>query len=299
MRSSLDRTSMETDDPVRRNIRPSAEHRGAPDAALWRNPTFWLFVAFVVLMAGSLSYLWGAVSAWLAVALGAVGRYVGFTVMHESSHRVAHRNRRMNEALGWPPALALSTSLPLFRTVHNKHHGSTNQPGLDPDLGVARNPRLLRPLWLLSPLWEYRTHYFGKGWAKQRRHRWMQIGIDVTFVAIIVAAVGTGNAAPLFVVLVAPTLIAVGVLGFAFDFLPHAPYDSTERFHDTRSLPSRTLNVLFLGQNYHLVHHLWSTVPWYKYQRVHVETRDDLEAIGARVTWGKRRPDNRSAPSRI
>ncbi|NNF69013.1 MAG: beta-carotene hydroxylase, partial [Acidimicrobiia bacterium] len=62
--------------------------------------------------------------------------------------------------------------------------------------------------------------------------------------------------------------------------------DSTERFYDTRALPGRTLNVLFLGQNYHLVHHLWNSVPWYKYQAVYAETRDDLAAIGARVDWG-------------
>jgi len=34
------------------------------------------------------------------------------------------------------------------------------------------------------------------------------------------------------------------------------------------------------------VHHLWNSVPWYKYQHVFAETRDDLAAVGARVDWG-------------
>ncbi|MDJ0740761.1 MAG: fatty acid desaturase, partial [Gammaproteobacteria bacterium] len=124
------------------------------------------------------------------------------------------------------------------------------------------------------------------GWAKHRSHRWSQILLDTIIVLGSLAAVATGHAVELLVVFVVPTLLAVGFLGFAFDLLPHHPYDSTERFHDTRNLPSRTLNVLLLGQNYHLIHHLWNTIPWYKYQRVHVETRDDLRAIGARVDWG-------------
>ena len=33
-------------------------------------------------------------------------------------------------------------------------------------------------------------------------------------------------------------------------------------------------------------HHLWNSVPWYKYQSVYAETCDGLQAIGARVHWG-------------
>ena len=88
------------------------------------------------------------------------------------------------------------------------------------------------------------------------------------------------------VAILVPLLLSLSFLALAFDLIPHLPYDSTERFHDTRALPSRALNVLFLGQNYHLVHHLWNSVPWYKYQQVFNETKDDLAAVGARVDWG-------------
>ncbi|MDH3296380.1 MAG: fatty acid desaturase, partial [Acidimicrobiia bacterium] len=101
-----------------------------------------------------------------------------------------------------------------------------------------------------------------------------------------VAGVATGHTVDLLVVFVLPVLVSLAFLALAFDLIPHLPYDSTERFYDTRALPSRTLNVVFLGQNYHLIHHLWNSVPWYKYQRVFTETRDDLAAVGARVNWG-------------
>lgn len=268
------------------NIRPNAAYRGAPAVPAWRNPTVWMFAAFLVALVASVSYLWGAVPAWAAIALGVIARYLGFTVMHEASHRVAHGDRRVNEFLGWPTGLALTVTLPMFRSCHTKHHSYTNQPDIDPDIDVVRSPRWLRPLWLLSPLWTYRARYFGRGWAKTRSHLWMQVAVDVAIVAGIVASVATGHTVALLVVFVAPVLVSLALLALAFDLIPHLPYDSTERFHDTRALPSRTLNVLFLGQNYHLVHHLWNSVPWYRYQQVYNDTRDDLAAIGARVEWG-------------
>ncbi|MFA9565382.1 MAG: fatty acid desaturase [Acidimicrobiales bacterium] len=267
-------------------IRHAAEHRGAPSVPVWLNPTIWMFVAFLVTSVASLSYLWGAVPAWAAIALGVLARYLAFTVMHEASHRVAHGSRRVNDFLGWPTGLVLTVTLPMFRSCHTKHHSYTNQPEIDPDFDVGRSPRWLRPLWLVSPLWTYRARYFGLDWAKTQRDRWIQIAVDVVIVAMIVAAIATGHAVDLLVVFVVPLFVSLALLTLAFDLIPHLPYDSTERFHDTRALPSRTLNVLFLGQNYHLVHHLWNSVPWYKYQRVFSETRDDLAAVGARVDWG-------------
>ena len=83
-----------------------------------------------------------------------------------------------------------------------------------------------------------------------------------------------------------PAVVAVGFLGFAFDYLPHRPQDSTERYLDTRVYPSTVLNVVLLGQNYHLVHHAWVTVPWFRYQPVFEAARADLEAVGARIHRG-------------
>ncbi len=277
--SDVDRTSSGL-------IRPSSRYRGAPDVAAWANPTNWVFLGFLVLMGLSLTYLWGVVPAWAAVVAGTLGRYLGFTALHESSHRTAHRNRRVNDALGWLPALALTLTLPVFRSCHTKHHSYTNQVGIDPDDEVGRNPRWLRPLWLISPLWTYRGRYFAKRWDKTPRDRWVQIALDTVIIASIVGAVATGNGTDLMVVGIVPLLASLMLLTAAFDLLPHWPYDSTERFHDTRDLPSRTLNWLFLGQNYHLVHHLWNSVPWYRYQAVHEETYDQLAALGARVDWG-------------
>jgi beta-carotene hydroxylase len=53
---------------------------------------------------------------------------------------------------------------------------------------------------------------------------------------------------------------------------------------DTRAYGGRVLNVVLLGQSYHLVHHAWNTIAWFRYQRAFADARDELAAMGARVS---------------
>jgi beta-carotene hydroxylase len=95
--------------------------------------------------------------------------------------------------------------------------------------------------------------------------------MDLALLAVVAAAVAGGWFVPLAVLWLLPAALALVFLAFAFDFLPHYPYDTAARYYDTRIYPGRLLNVVLLGQNYHLIHHLWTTIPWYRYQHVYGE----------------------------
>lgn len=266
---------------------PAAELRGAPRMAAWRNPTFWVLGADIGLLAvGTSAYASGRWPAWVTVALHALAFYLGFTVLHESVHRLAHRNRLVNDAVGWVAGIPLTVTQPTFRVVHLNHHAKTNQPGDDPDFVVGHGPWWLRPLSLISPMWEYRIHYYGRRGWKRGVELAAQIGLDVAIVAVVTWAALTGSLGALAVLWIGPALLAVGFLGFAFDYLPHRPQDSTERYLDTRVYPSPVLNVVLLGQNYHLIHHAWVTVPWFRYEPVFRAVEGELEAVGARIRRG-------------
>jgi beta-carotene hydroxylase len=70
---------------------------------------------------------------------------------------------------------------------------------------------------------------------------------------------------------------------YAFDFLPHYPFVSTARFLDTRIQTGRIRHFLLLGQNYHLIHHLWVSVPWFSYRAVFNELEPQLRQAEARI----------------
>ncbi|HEV3365138.1 MAG TPA: fatty acid desaturase [Acidimicrobiia bacterium] len=260
--------------------------------AAWRNPTFWVLGLDGALVGlGTYGYLAGGWPAWVTVVLHAAAIYLGFTVLHESVHRLAHRKRAVNDAVGWVAGLPLTVTQPTFRVVHLAHHAKTNQPGDDPDFVVGRGAWWWRPVSFVSPLWEYRLYYYGRRAWKNRVELAAQAGLDAVVLAIIAGAALTGTLGAVAVLWIFPALLAVGCLGFAFDYLPHRPQDSTERYLDTRVYPSPVLNVVLLGQNYHLVHHAWVTVPWFFYQPVFQAVEGELEAVGARTRRGAwRRP---------
>lgn len=266
-------------------IKVAREWVGAPAGTL-KNPTVWLFVLGMgALAAGMGGYLLGELPAAVTIAINATAIYLLFTVMHDSMHRTAHQSRSVNDLLGRLSAFPLTVTMPLFRAVHYEHHSHTNDPERDPDLAVARGPRWALPVWCLSILVEYRRHYFGRRMWRDRSDLIEVIGMECLLVSAIIWAAVTGNLGTLMIVWLGPALIAVAALALAFDFLPHYPYESKERYLDTRIYPGRILNALLLGQNYHLIHHLWTTIPWYRYQRVFEEIEDELVERGARIEW--------------
>ena len=109
--------------------------------------------------------------------------------------------------------------------------------------------------------------------------------MDLAMDVVLVAAIVGGWFVALAIVWLVPAALAVLFLAFAFDFLPHWPYDTSARYFDTRIYPGRALNALLLGQNHHLIHHLWTTIPWFRYRRVFAATESDLVARGCRIGW--------------
>ncbi len=267
------------------SIRVDRGWLGAPSGTVG-NPTTWLFAGAVALLAvGSWGYLAGALSVAVTIAVNAVGLYVIFTPLHEAMHGIAHESRWVNGAIGRCAGIPLTMPLPLFRAVHYEHHSHTNDARRDPDFVVGRRPAWLMPLWCIGVTTEYRLKFYGHRLWRTRGQLAEAIAVDVALIAIVAWAVARGAIGTLGVVWLVPGTLAVLFLAFAFDYLPHYPYDTGARWFDTRIYPGRTLNALLLGQNYHLIHHLWTTIPWYRYRRVFAETRADLGAGGCRIGW--------------
>ncbi len=267
----------------RDRLAPPRELRGAPRVTWWRNPTLWIALAAIAgWIVGWAGYLGGVVPAWGAVLSIAVANYLGFTVFHESCHRTAHRRRWVNDALGWLPAILLTFTYPVFRSCHLQHHTNTNDPERDPDHWVAHRPRWLLPFWLVGTAVRYRVLCHRFGWSTPRARRAQKV-VDAVLLASLPVAWLTGHLTEVVVLYWAPTVLAGLVLFYAFDFLPHYPFDRTERFHDTRLQPGRVRHALLLGQNYHLIHHLWVSVPWFRYRQVFAELEPELRARDVRI----------------
>jgi len=168
---------------------------------------------------GVVGYLVGPVPFLIALLLCVFGVYVGFTVLHESVHRVAHRNRRINDGIGRPFAWLLWFNYPVFRTCHLRHHANTNDAVNDPDHWVSHGTTLTRPFYLLTTPIRYWVLSRRHGWLT-RRQLWAQTGSYLLGWAAAGSMAISGNIGAVGILFL-PTIVAGLILYYCLDYLPH------------------------------------------------------------------------------
>jgi beta-carotene hydroxylase len=204
------------------------------------------------------------------------------TVIHDACHNVAHRDRVINAILGHASAVMLCFSFPVFTRVHMQHHANVNDPENDPDHVVST----WGPLWIINARFMYHEIYFFQRrlWRKLELLEW---AIARTVLAVIVfLAFRYRFTDYVFNYWFVPLAFVGLALGLFFDYLPHRPFQERDRWKNARVYPNRILNWLIMGQNYHLVHHLWPSVPWYNYERAYHATKPILDAKGSHQSLG-------------
>lgn len=97
---------------------------------------------------------------WLLPAMllyGVVLNFV-FCALHESIHRTAFANRRINDLVAWVSGAILLLPPQYFRAFHFAHHRFTQDSGLDPELAQPAPSTLPAYLWRASgmPNWTKR-----------------------------------------------------------------------------------------------------------------------------------------------
>ena len=247
------------------------------------NPTLFMFLAALALIAFSVCgyWIWNW-PGWCCFFTNVIALHLAGTVIHDASHDVAHRNRIINATLGHGSALMLGFAFPVFTRVHMQHHANVNDPENDPDHFVSTGG----PLWLIAARFFYHEVFFFKRqlWRKYELLEWF---LSRLFVALVVfAACQYGFLAYIMNFWFSPALVVGIALGLFFDYLPHRPFKERDRWKNARVYPSPILNLLILGQNYHLIHHLWPSIPWYHYEKAYFATKPLLESKGCHQSLG-------------
>jgi beta-carotene hydroxylase len=253
-----------------------------PPKEFW-NPNLLMFCASVVItVVSTVGYFGLHWAGWISFLLNLVALHMVGTVIHDACHGAAHHDRVINAALGHGSAFMLFFSFPVFTRVHQQHHAHVNDPENDPDHIVST----FGPLWFINARFMYHEIFFfqRKLWRKNELWEWVAARI----VAVVILALGWqfGFIHYIFNYWFTPLAIVGLVLGLFFDYLPHRPFKERDRWLNSRVYPSRLLNLLIGGQNYHLVHHLWPSVPWYKYEAAYYEMKPLLDAKGSPQSLG-------------
>ena len=107
--------------------------------------------------------------------------------------------------------------------------------------------------------------------------------VTLAVLALLAVSIATGRFLDWLLLLFIPTRVAALILQICFSWLPHHPFDRTERYLNTRISLWPGGSVLMLQQNLHLMHHLWPSVPFYNYGRLYRRLRPTLIAKGSPI----------------
>ncbi len=247
------------------------------------NPTLLMFfIVVIMLVLSNFGYWLWEWPHWLCFSINTLALHCSGTIIHDACHQSAHRNPIINSILGHCSALILAFAFPVFTRVHLQHHGNVNHPKDDPDHYVSTGG----PLWLIAVRFLYHEVFFFQRrlWRNYELLEWFisrLIIVSIFYISIQYHFLGY-----ILNFWFIPAFIVGIALGLFFDYLPHRPFVERNRWKNARVYPGKVLNILIMGQNYHLIHHLWPSIPWYNYQPAYYLMKPLLDEKGSPQTSG-------------
>jgi beta-carotene hydroxylase len=264
-------------------------------AVAW--PTLILAILLPTALLGIIALgLTGALPLWACTPILALVSYAHYTLVHEAIHGNVVASPRsaawVNTLVGWIGALGMGAGWPALQRTHVLHHSHTNTER-DPDISVKGTfVQLLRKWAVMVPM--SLLPIFAVRFINPERYKRLgtilspseiaQVSAVTLFtLALLVAAIPTGHVLDWLMLWFLPTRLGILALNIFFQWLPHHPFDRTERYLNTRISLWAGGTFLLLQQNLHLMHHLWPSVPFYNYARLFRRLRPVLVAEGSRI----------------
>ncbi|HEY2658512.1 MAG TPA: fatty acid desaturase [Caulobacteraceae bacterium] len=273
--------------------------------------TAWPTLALAVILPASFAAvaalgLTGRAPLWACTVILSLVSYAHYTLVHESIHGNVVAGQPalawVNTVVGWVGSLGLGIGWPALQRTHVLHHSHTNTER-DPDIFVKGTLAQLVRKWAVNVCLSLIPMGLMKfvAPARYRRLRGVFSGADVVQVSavtvltlgLLAAALATGHGLDWLCLWFIPTKIAGLILNIFFQWLPHYPFERTDRYGNTRISLWAGGTFLTLQQNLHLMHHLWPSVPFYNYALLYRALRPVLIEEGSRIEgfgvgpWGK------------
>ena len=235
-------------------------------------PTIILFLICAGFMFGATwAAIYGHISYLAACLINGTSGYFLFSPMHDAIHSSVGRSKKLNLWVGRITFLYFSSlvAFELMRFIHYRHHTNANGPGDEADHVVQSGPAWLRPLkWPFIDLiygWKYLAYWKDRPKSETRNVIIMFLTTMVVWPWLII----NGYLTELLMFWIIPQRISFFFISFIFVYLPHVPNEISEKEDAYRATSIRVgmewlLSPLMMYQNYHLVHHLYPNVPFYR-----------------------------------
>ena len=233
----------------------------------------------------------GLLPLWAAFPLASISISLSYLPSHEAQHYIIARPGErlfwLNELLGHLSTLPLLLPYRVARLTHYEHHIHTNDPELDPDIGTraangwdfirrsiaGRQPGARAAASYGATLQRLATPEAGRAIRDALIYQ-------LFFLAVLFGMAWTGHALEAALIWWLPRHVAQTYIGFYLSWAPHHPANEAGRYRNTRAFRSHLGNILTMGMQYHIVHHLHPRIPLMRTPAAYWALRPILAARG-------------------
>ena len=222
---------------------------------------------------------------WLIFIIATLNCCLAYLPSHEAQHgNIVKRGTRffwVNELVGYLSVLPLLTGYKLLKETHMLHHKYTNVPEKDPDI-VTKSSGFFHSLWVCGVKLRqpnagyglqsnfYRENISSRAFKEHLIFFWFH-WILLAFLCL------SGHGLVVIAIWWLPRLIGTAYLQITLSFLPHKPMEKVGRYRDTRGWKASTGTILTQGMEYHIIHHLYPSIPLHKTPSAYRDMRHILE----------------------
>lgn len=244
-----------------------------------------LFITLAILMSVHISWYLLPLS---LLIIGSRQRALA-TILHESAHGAFAKSRRLNYIMGtFCSGYLIIQTMSSYKSSHiNFHHTHFGDPEKDPDFKYSIDNGLYQDdafstkfrRNFITPFFLTKVPSYLKSLIKDRFaglgciDRREVINFSLFWLIIISLAVATGTFHYFLVFWVLPYITVFNVIGWYIELSEHYPLmKNNNNLYMTRNRHSSSLERFFLGmhnENYHLIHHLFPTIPFWNLPKAH------------------------------
>lgn len=225
----------------------------------------------------------GTLSLWAAFPIATLNVALAYLPSHDAQHNIVARKgqplRWLNELLGHVSLIPLAQAFQVMRYTHMEHHRHANDPELDPDYDVHADTA-----------WDFLLKAVGNTGGSRYLETLDRIGrpelilqavlANLGYILILFGLAWSGYAIEAALLWWLPKHIAMIWLRFYLSWMPHHPGHEKGRHKDTRAFKSAMGNLWSGGMQYHIVHHLFPTIPLTQTPAAYRALRPVLERKG-------------------
>lgn len=250
----------------------------------------WAFTNLAVWLALWPLTFMGILPLWVAFPIATLCVSLSYLPSHEAQHSIIAREGRplrwLNELVGHISVIPLAFPYRVLRHTHFEHHNHANNPDLDPDYGVHAEDSwafLKSSILGRQPIGDKSLNdSYPKTLERVGKSHMMLDALiyNIVFYLVLFGCAWSGYAIEAALLWWLPKHIGITYIQYYLSWAPHHPGKQTGRYKDTRGFKSKLGNLVSMGMQYHIIHHLYPRIPLMLTPAAYYDLKPILERKG-------------------